>query len=275
MSKVVEFSGISELTTYELKKYIVNKSISLDLLLDKKYIKRNGRDNNGIYFLIKKEEIIYIGQSQCILRRINEHLKNGKKFDSITIQYMPYSTKKDKRELEHKYIERLRPEENNIEWEISRGLASKQLVEYHTPNLLIEQVKVGRPALYESPNELAIKIKDYFEWCNNERENPTITGLTLFLGFSDKKSLRDYAEKKEFSPLIKKARTMVEHRYEKELLGHYYGGAIFALKNMGWTDKREIRHENMSRSIGVVKIMLEDNRKEVKAEIEDELQGKK
>jgi len=146
-------------------------------------------------------------------------------------------------------------------------MRSKELIEYKTPQALIENIKAGRPEKYKDPRELAIMIKEYFKWCNSERENPTITGLTLFLGFSDKKSLRDYAEKREFSPLIKTARTIVEHRYEKELLGRYYGGAIFALKNMGWADVHRV-DQNIKHEIPEIKIVLS-------AEKKDELQNKK
>jgi hypothetical protein len=112
----------------------------------------------------------------------------------------------------------------------------------------------GRPPKYSDPAELEKKIEEYFEsiqpkW-NDESgqletsDFPSITGLTLFLGFCDKSSLYDYRDhdKKEFSHLIKKAITRIEHHYEKSLNYKSPTGAIFALKNMGWNDRTEVEH---------------------------------
>src|SRR5690606_11324115 len=87
----------------------------------------------------------------------------------------------------------------------------------------------GRPPYYESPEELQQRVDEYFEhikgkyhyekvevlgkdgepeyitekiWDVNP-EPPTVTGLTLFLGFSDRSSLKDYEEKVEFSHILK------------------------------------------------------------------------
>ena len=107
----------------------------------------------------------------------------------------------------------------------------------------------GRPALFETAEEMEAKIDEYFEstgWHHNEALNapefihPTVTGLALALGFCDRQSLYDYQDKPEFSCLIKKARTKVEHNYENSLHSKTVTGAIFALKNMGWKDKSEV-----------------------------------
>lgn len=122
----------------------------------------------------------------------------------------------------------------------------------------------GRPAHYETPEELIAACDEYFEYIQGEfhmeeqeQWNPktseietiqvkvwdrypepaTVTGLALYLGFSSKSSLFDYEKKEEFSSIIKKGRTRVEHEYEKRLHGDKNAGAIFALKNMDWDDK--------------------------------------
>ena len=42
----------------------------------------------------------------------------------------------------------------------------------------------GRPAHYNTPQELHTKIMDYFKWVDDENKGRTsITGLCLFLGF--------------------------------------------------------------------------------------------
>lgn len=137
--------------------------------------------------------------------------------------------------------------------------------------------KVGRPLLYETPEEILAKFEDYKKHVEYVRKPMTLSGMRLYLGFNSRQSLLNYQERSaEFFDAIKKVYLEIAEHYE--IMGQSGKGGnfpIFALKQMGWTDRREIRHENMSKSIGVVKIMLEDNRKEVKAEIEDGLQNKR
>lgn len=117
----------------------------------------------------------------------------------------------------------------------------------------------GRPPDYTDPAELQAEVNNYFEYIKGESEienyvnddgemctrqkwnrypeNPTITGLSLFLGFESRSTLYDYAKKVEFSYIIKRAMQMVEYGYETSLAGDKPTGAIFALKNMGWIDK--------------------------------------
>lgn len=129
-------------------------------------------------------------------------------------------------------------------------------------------MSAGRPATYETPEELQQAVDSYFEYLKGEYidvketqvidgkevdtirrewtrfpENATITGLVLHLGFVHRQSLTDYEKRNdEFSDIIKKARTRVESDYEKQLYKSTPTGAIFALKNMGWKDKQETEH---------------------------------
>lgn len=97
--------------------------------------------------------------------------------------------------------------------------------------------KAGRPAKYKSPEDLYQRIVQYYEGLGEQR--PTITGLCLHLGFASKQSLYDYAKKEEFRFLINRALLIIEEGYEQMLFGPNPRAAIFALKNMGWTDKVE------------------------------------
>ena len=112
----------------------------------------------------------------------------------------------------------------------------------------------GKPALYDSPEELSEAIREYFEESHKTRtvvvgKPPnnyevvlpvfTITGLALHLGFESRQSFYDYEKKEEFSYIIKRARLFIEEEYEEQLQHGNTTGAIFALKNMGWTDKTE------------------------------------
>jgi predicted GIY-YIG superfamily endonuclease len=63
----------------------------------------------GIYFLIRGEQIVYVGQSTNVLRRIARHIYDGKTFDSFTISPCAAA---DLDRLESVYITALYPEEN-------------------------------------------------------------------------------------------------------------------------------------------------------------------
>lgn len=124
----------------------------------------------------------------------------------------------------------------------------------------------GRPRLFESAEELIAEIDSYFIYIEGEShevkhsitdpdgktteykstvwdrhpEPATITGLALFLGFCSRQSLFDYEKNDKFSYIIKKARLRVENEYEKKLDRDKPTGAVFALKNMGWSDRTDI-----------------------------------
>jgi hypothetical protein len=108
---------------------------------------------------------------------------------------------------------------------------------------------VGRPALFNNPEELQSKVDEYLnhkdhEWIVTEtavyqKEPITITGLAYYLGFESRQSFYDYEKHDEYSYIIKKARLKVESEYEAKLSRNNPTGSIFALKNMGWKDKTE------------------------------------
>jgi len=130
----------------------------------------------------------------------------------------------------------------------------------------IETKEKGRPAMFSSPEELSSLIKQYFELFEEEttkeqrkakgievyENRPTITGLTLFLGFESRQSFYEYESKPDFTYTIKTARTKIENLYEN-MLGTRSGtvGAIFALKNMSWSDKQEFDHTSGGEKIQV------------------------
>ena len=108
---------------------------------------------------------------------------------------------------------------------------------------------------FESPDDLNAMVDEYL---NNPpirtvitKDGPvdypaiTITGLALHLGFESRQSLYDYEKKENFSYIIKKARLFVENAYEYQLQFGNSTGAIFALKNMSWTDKTQTENLNV------------------------------
>lgn len=100
---------------------------------------------------------------------------------------------------------------------------------------------MGRPRLYDTPEELDAKATEYFTVCENNGKPPTISGLAYFLGFTSRQSLYDYKKEDKFSYTIKRLRLRIESVYEENLHNNQKtSGAIFALKNLGWTDRQEL-----------------------------------
>jgi hypothetical protein len=106
---------------------------------------------------------------------------------------------------------------------------------------MAERKGAGRPSKYSSPDEMQAAIDAYFE----DADAPTMAGLALELGFQDRRSLSDYAEKDNFLPVIKRARTKLEEFHEKNLLSRNPTGSIFWLKNhSGYRDRQELTGAN-------------------------------
>lgn len=130
---------------------------------------------------------------------------------------------------------------------------------------------VGRPPFFRSAKEIETKVDEYFEslivkekdedtgeMVESYTKPPTITGLALFLGFVSRQSFYEYKEKPEFTYTIKRARLRVEQVYEQHLFSKTPAGAIFALKNLGWSDKQEIDHTSGGEKIQPPPIVFTD-----------------
>lgn len=118
---------------------------------------------------------------------------------------------------------------------------------------------MARPRIYDSEIELQDEILKYFEQTSERNERPTVTGLALFLGFASKQSLYDYEKNEKFSYPIKRALTMIECELEKRLENQSVSGIIFALKNMGWTDKVQTEHSGKIESTQITYIQQSGN----------------
>lgn len=121
----------------------------------------------------------------------------------------------------------------------------------------------GRPAKYTDHKEMERVMLEYFETTKNNsgKYQPTIEGLTLYLGFSTRKSLMDYAERSEdFLNVVNKGKQFIKMCYEKNLYSFTWAGAQFALRNLGKEDwKDEItEHQNQR----VEKVIIEEKKRE-------------
>lgn len=130
-----------------------------------------------------------------------------------------------------------------------------------------EYKNFGRPPLFNTPKQLQNKIDKYFnEGCKKKKkpikigndvkmievEIPTISGLAYFLGFESRQSFYDYENRPNFSYTIKRARLFIEKEYEEQLHEGNVTGAIFALKNMGWVDAKQIDLQDKRKSVDEV-----------------------
>jgi hypothetical protein len=110
-----------------------------------------------------------------------------------------------------------------------------------SPAVAIVRAPVGRPRLYKSHEAFAAKADEYFEQCKNM---PTLAGLCLFMGFSDKQSFSTYAEYGyEFSLTVKKTQLRIEEDRHNRLIDKstFTPGVIFDLKNNhGWKDQQDL-----------------------------------
>lgn len=127
----------------------------------------------------------------------------------------------------------------------------------------------GRPLAFSTPEELQVKIEEYYDHCDNRmvevylkeagevlminKPAPyTMGGLAVALGV-DRKTLVNYSHKEEFFPTINAARAKVEASLEERMVEKdtFSPGQIFIAKNgFGWKDKNET-DLNHSGEVGV------------------------
>ena len=128
----------------------------------------------------------------------------------------------------------------------------------------------GRPAKYETVEDMQKLIVEYFNECEAEGKKPTVTGMGYVLGM-DRKDLLNYERcfeldrlkqypdsvRRGFVNTIKDAKRFIESCLEDKLINSNTTpiGLIFALKNnYGWVDKQEIEQTNKT-----IKVELEDD----------------
>ena len=135
--------------------------------------------------------------------------------------------------------------------------------------------KVGRPPMYNTADEMQVKIDEYFDECKGkplviegevmrdkygipviiDSRPPTITGLALALGFNSRQALLNYQAKEEFNDTIMRAKARVECYAEERLFDKDgANGAKFSLANNfdGWKEKQQIEADvNNSITINV------------------------
>ena len=145
----------------------------------------------------------------------------------------------------------------------------------------MNETKMGRPPMYNTPEEMQEIIDKYFEDCKGrmlldgegnfikdkygfplyvEVKPPTITGLALALGFTSRQALLNYQAKEDFVDTIMRAKARVECYAEERLFDKDgANGAKFSLANNfeGWKEKKEIEAD-VNNTV-TISIELEDD----------------
>lgn len=101
---------------------------------------------------------------------------------------------------------------------------------------MLEKNRGGRIA-HHKPLELADELKTYF--MQDDKDQITPAGLLLFLGI-DRKVWHAYETKPSLSRMCGWAHLMLEHYGTLRLYNKGRNADIFYLKNMGWTDRKEV-----------------------------------
>lgn len=101
----------------------------------------------------------------------------------------------------------------------------------------------GRPLAIPTPEEFERRSQAYFEDCEAKELPKTITGLAVWLGMWRDK-IYEYGKRPAFSNTIKKITAVCEdYLIQRAIKAPNPAGPIFILKNMGWTDRREVDHK--------------------------------
>lgn len=110
-------------------------------------------------------------------------------------------------------------------------------------------MSVGRPRLFESPEEFEKLANEYFVMCERSiLKKMSWTGLCLAVGASSRSTLDRYRRGEhgeEYVAPIKKALLRIENYYEEEAKG---AKAIFALKNFGWSERPQTQANQSNQS---------------------------
>lgn len=123
----------------------------------------------------------------------------------------------------------------------------KQVPEFFDESSLsdVNPFKIGQPRKY-TPRALQRKIKEYFDTCDGkymDKKNvddpefiPTVSGLCVWLGVERATLLRWSKEKNdEYNIIANNALNRLRKHWESFLVAKNATGAMFWLRNHGWT----------------------------------------
>ena len=102
---------------------------------------------------------------------------------------------------------------------------------------LTTAVSTGGRVAHHGPKALAEEIEEYFSIKDKDQITPA--GLLLFLGIS-RQMWEVYEQKPNLKRICDMARLKMEHYGTRRLYTNGRVADIFFMKNMGWSDKKEV-----------------------------------
>ena len=122
------------------------------------------------------------------------------------------------------------------------------------PSEPVEKRKPGHPRKIANPDEFNRLVDVYIADRKTAGQPITRTGLILAVALASEDGWDGYVERPEYAGAIKRARRLIEEVYEARLHGKDCVGAIFALKNMGWSDRLDVESRGWLASIDVTRL---------------------
>lgn len=111
----------------------------------------------------------------------------------------------------------------------------------------------------ESPEQFLERASEYFADCFEKGKQIKLMGLILAVGLHSKSNLDRYQKEETYAEIIGWAKGVVAFGYEEMLTGENKPtGAIFALKNMGWSDRQEVEHSGRVDGLTVQVVRFSD-----------------
>ena len=110
---------------------------------------------------------------------------------------------------------------------------------------LFRRVGFGAPRIYDNVEDFAENAVTYFERCGERCQPPTLAGLALWMGFSDRSHMHQYAnDNGDFLHAFNACKSVIANWHEVRVgQSDKPTGSIFMLKNLGYTDSQTIEHK--------------------------------
>lgn len=114
--------------------------------------------------------------------------------------------------------------------------------------------------IFQSPEQMQEAIQEYFETTKQKNGvyKPTLTGMCFHIGIT-LKTMYDYEKREPYCYTVTMARTFIQSCYETNLYGFAWGGAAFALKNIGKGDWNDEVIQNVNQTVTEVKPVIKDS----------------
>ena len=100
----------------------------------------------------------------------------------------------------------------------------------------------GQPHKFKRAQDLEKACENYFKRMTKDKQNPTIAGLSLYLGYADRQSIRDIVGNEirpQYSCVLKRALLVIKHFHELRMTQQNSTGSIFMLKVMGYVEAKD------------------------------------